>query len=138
MISFDRVSKRYSEGHDALREVSVNIGRDELVFITGHSGAGKTTLLRMIAGLETITGGEIAIAGKVVNDLEPRERGCAMVFQNYALYPHMSVRDNMGFSLKTAGAPNSPLPATAPRAKALRFRKSRRWKVRFMAGSLQI
>ena len=77
----------------------------EFVVMLGPSGCGKSTLLRMIAGLEEITGGEIAIDGTVVNKLEPRERGCAMVFQNYALYPHMTVAENIGYSLKVAGVP---------------------------------
>ncbi|TGT21683.1 ATP-binding cassette domain-containing protein, partial [Mesorhizobium sp. M4B.F.Ca.ET.172.01.1.1] len=75
------------------------------VVILGPSGCGKSTLLRMIAGLEEISDGTIAIDGAVVNKLEPRERGCAMVFQNYALYPHMSVAQNIGYSLKVAGVP---------------------------------
>ena len=83
--------------------VDLDIADGEFVVILGPSGCGKSTLLRMIAGLEEITGGEIAIGGRVVNKLEPRERGCAMVFQNYALYPHMTVADNIGYALKVAG-----------------------------------
>ncbi|MER8472395.1 sn-glycerol-3-phosphate import ATP-binding protein UgpC [Mesorhizobium sp. M1405] len=83
--------------------VDLDIQSGEFVVILGPSGCGKSTLLRMIAGLEEISGGEIAIDGTVVNRLEPRERGCAMVFQNYALYPHMSVAQNIGYSLKVAG-----------------------------------
>ncbi|MCZ8547508.1 sn-glycerol-3-phosphate import ATP-binding protein UgpC [Mesorhizobium qingshengii] len=85
--------------------VDLEIASGEFVVILGPSGCGKSTLLRMIAGLEEISGGEIAIDGTVVNKLEPRERGCAMVFQNYALYPHMSVAQNIGYSLKVAGVP---------------------------------
>jgi sn-glycerol 3-phosphate transport system ATP-binding protein len=85
--------------------VDLDIASGEFVVILGPSGCGKSTLLRMIAGLEEISGGEIAIDGTVVNKLEPRERGCAMVFQNYALYPHMSVAQNIGYSLKVAGVP---------------------------------
>ena len=80
--------------------VDVSIGDEEFVVLVGPSGCGKSTLLRMIAGLEQITSGEIAIGGRVVNNLPPKERDIAMVFQNYALYPHMTVRDNMAFSLK--------------------------------------
>ena len=79
----------------------------EFVVLVGPSGCGKSTLLRMIAGLETITAGEIRIGERVVNELPPKERDIAMVFQNYALYPHMTVADNMGFSLKLRGAPKS-------------------------------
>jgi sn-glycerol 3-phosphate transport system ATP-binding protein len=85
--------------------IDLDIADGEFVVILGPSGCGKSTLLRLIAGLETISAGEIAIGGKVVNRLEPRERGCAIVFQNYALYPHMSVAENIGYALKVAGVP---------------------------------
>ncbi|UJW85395.1 ABC transporter ATP-binding protein [Devosia sp. SL43] len=101
-ISISGVKKRYQKT-DVIHGVDVEIEQGEFVVILGPSGCGKSTLLRMIAGLEEITEGEISIGGKVVNDLEPRERGCAMVFQNYALYPHMSVRQNIGYALKVAG-----------------------------------
>jgi sn-glycerol 3-phosphate transport system ATP-binding protein len=101
-ISIRSVSKSY--GRTAVvHGVDLDIGAGEFVVILGPSGCGKSTLLRMIAGLEAISGGEIAIAGRVVNRLEPRERGCAMVFQTYALYPHMTVADNIGYALKVAG-----------------------------------
>src|SRR6187431_3569733 len=80
--------------------VSVNINDGEFVVLVGPSGCGKSTLLRMVAGLENITGGEIRIGPRVVNNLPPKERDIAMVFQNYALYPHMTVAENMAFSLK--------------------------------------
>jgi len=80
--------------------IDVTIADEEFVVLVGPSGCGKSTLLRMIAGLEQISGGEIAIGGTVVNNLPPKDRDIAMVFQNYALYPHMTVRDNMAFSLK--------------------------------------
>src|ERR1700724_2333453 len=79
--------------------VDIAIGDGEFLILVGPSGCGKSTLLRMIAGLENITGGEIAIGGRVVNNVAPKERDIAMVFQNYALYPHMTVRDNMAFAL---------------------------------------
>src|SRR4051795_3751497 len=85
--------------------VSVSIQDGEFVVLVGPSGCGKSTLLRMIAGLENITAGEIRIGERVVNNVPPKERDIAMVFQNYALYPHMTVADNMGFSLKLRGAP---------------------------------
>ncbi|MBF9235257.1 ABC transporter ATP-binding protein [Microvirga alba] len=87
----------------AVRGVDLSIGTGEFVVILGPSGCGKSTLLRMIAGLEDITSGVVAIDDVIVNDLEPGDRGCAMVFQNYALYPHMSVSENIGYSLKVAG-----------------------------------
>src|SRR5690348_10277190 len=85
---------------EVIHGIDIAIGNEEFIVLVGPSGCGKTTLLRMIAGLETITGGEIAIDGRVVNDMPPKDRDIAMVFQNYALYPHMTVRDNMAFSLK--------------------------------------
>ena len=94
---------RKSYGNDeVIHGVNLEIQTGEFIVILGPSGCGKSTLLRMIAGLEDITSGEIVIAEKVVNQLEPRERGCAMVFQNYALYPHMTVAENIGFALKLA------------------------------------
>ena len=101
-INIRRVEKSYGETR-VVHGVDLDIRDGEFVVILGPSGCGKSTLLRMIAGLEAISGGEIAIGGRVVNDLEPRQRGCAMVFQNYALYPHMSVAENIGYALKIAG-----------------------------------
>ena len=101
-IALRGVRKCYGKT-EVVHGVDLDIAHGEFVVILGPSGCGKSTLLRMIAGLEEITAGEIAIGGKVVNKLEPRERGCAMVFQNYALYPHMSVADNIGYALKVAG-----------------------------------
>ncbi|MGE0006641.1 MAG: ABC transporter ATP-binding protein [Parvibaculaceae bacterium] len=92
-----------------LHGVSVDIADGEFVVLVGPSGCGKSTLLRMIAGLESITGGEIAIDRRVVNDVPPKERDIAMVFQNYALYPHMTVAENMGFSLKLKNAPRAEI-----------------------------
>ena len=94
-IVFDRVAKTYDKT-PVVRGIDLEIQSGEFVVILGPSGCGKSTLLRMVAGLEAISGGEISIDGKIVNQLEPRERGCAMVFQNYALYPHMSVAENIG------------------------------------------
>ena len=90
---------------EVLHGVSVDIPDGEFVVLVGPSGCGKSTLLRMLAGLENITGGEIAIGGRVVNNVPPKDRDIAMVFQNYALYPHMTVAQNMGFSMKLAKAP---------------------------------
>jgi multiple sugar transport system ATP-binding protein len=101
---------------EVLHGVSVEIADGEFVILVGPSGCGKSTLLRMIAGLENITRGEIAIDGRVVNNVPPRERDIAMVFQNYALYPHMTVRENMGFSLKIANAPKAVMDEAVGRA----------------------
>jgi multiple sugar transport system ATP-binding protein len=99
-VSLRKVEKSYDGGVQAVRGIDLEIADEEFVVLVGPSGCGKSTTLRMIAGLEEISGGEIAIAGHVVNDIPPRDRDIAMVFQNYALYPHMSVFDNMAFGLK--------------------------------------
>ena len=107
-ISLRNVVKRYGSGPKAnpvIHGVSAEIADHEFIVIVGPSGCGKSTLLRMVAGLEEITEGEIAIGGRVVNDTEPSERDIAMVFQNYALYPHMTVFDNMAYGLKIAKVP---------------------------------
>jgi multiple sugar transport system ATP-binding protein len=99
-IEFVDVVKRYPDGFEAVKHMNLDIRDGEFVILVGPSGCGKSTALRMIAGLEDISEGELKIGGEVVNDLAPKDRDIAMVFQNYALYPHMSVRDNMGFALK--------------------------------------
>jgi multiple sugar transport system ATP-binding protein len=99
--------------------ISVDIADGEFVVLVGPSGCGKSTLLRMIAGLENITAGEISIGGRVVNDLPPKERDVAMVFQNYALYPHMTVAANMAFSMKLRGAPKDEIQTRVNRAAAI-------------------
>ena len=99
-INITSVGKIYTNGTRALEDVSIEVNDGEFVVLVGPSGCGKTTLLRMVAGLEDITEGEISIADKIVNEVAPKDRDIAMVFQNYALYPHMSVYDNMAFSLK--------------------------------------
>jgi multiple sugar transport system ATP-binding protein len=101
-IQLREVTKRYPDGTEAVKRVSLDIGDGEFMILVGPSGCGKSTALRMIAGLEEISEGELVIGGEVVNDLAPRDRDIAMVFQNYALYPHMTVRENMGFALKLA------------------------------------
>jgi cell division transport system ATP-binding protein len=108
MISFDRVSKRYEEGHDALREVSVDIARDELVFLTGHSGAGKSTLLRLIMLMDRPTRGRVVIDGRDLSTVKPRgvprhRRGIGVVFQNHQLLFDRSVFDNVALPLVIAG-----------------------------------
>jgi multiple sugar transport system ATP-binding protein len=100
-VRFVDVTKRYGDdGPDAISALTLDIADGEFVVLVGPSGSGKSTALRMLAGLEDVTSGEIWIGDRVVNDLDPRDRDIAMVFQNYALYPHMSVRDNMGFALR--------------------------------------
>ncbi len=104
-IKIKSVSKRYRDGTVAVRNFDLEVADGEFMILVGPSGCGKTTLLRMIAGLEEITEGVVDIGDRVVNDLTPKERDIAMVFQNYALYPHMTVAKNMGFALRRAGVP---------------------------------
>src|ERR671926_2019083 len=99
-IRFDGVSKVYGDGTLAVQSLDLEIGEGEFVVLVGPSGCGKTTALRMVAGLEEITDGEILIGDRVVNDLPPRDRDIAMVFQTYALYPHKTVYDNLAFGLR--------------------------------------
>jgi multiple sugar transport system ATP-binding protein len=101
-IELRGVSKRYRDGTEAVKSIDLEIADGEFIILVGPSGCGKTTALRMIAGLEDISDGELVIGDRVVNDLSPGERDIAMVFQNYALYPHKTVRENMGFALKIA------------------------------------
>src|SRR5262245_35292424 len=108
-IVLDGVSKVYPDGTTAVSDLSVDIGDGEFIVLVGPSGCGKTTALRMVAGLESITGGTITIGERVVNGVPPKERDIAMVFQNYALYPHMSVYDNMAFGLKLRKLPKEEL-----------------------------
>src|SRR4051794_28251071 len=111
-IQLKNVIKRYGTGKQALQVihgVNADVADREFIVIVGPSGCGKSTLLRMIAGLESISGGEISIGDRVVNDLEPAERDIAMVFQNYALYPHMSVRQNLSYGLKNRNTPKEEI-----------------------------
>src|SRR4051795_11618008 len=108
-IDFEHVSKRYADGVEAVEDMNLTIADGEFMILVGPSGSGKSTALRMLAGLEDITEGVIRIGDDVVNDLAPRDRDIAMVFQNYALYPHMTVRQNMGFALKLAGEPREEI-----------------------------
>jgi multiple sugar transport system ATP-binding protein len=101
-IVLDGVTKRYPDGALAVQDVNIEIADGEFIILVGPSGCGKSTTLNMIAGLEDITSGELRIGGEVVNNKAPKDRDIAMVFQNYALYPHMTVRENMGFPLKLA------------------------------------
>ncbi len=106
-VTFDAVRKVYDNGRVAVAGASFEISAGELVVLVGPSGCGKSTLLRMVAGLETISAGELSIDGVRVNELAPRDRDIAMVFQNYALYPHMSVAENLSFGLRLTGMPRA-------------------------------
>ncbi|MBB3609731.1 sn-glycerol-3-phosphate import ATP-binding protein UgpC [Rhizobium sp. BK602] len=108
-ITLKDVRKTYGGGVEAIRSVSLDIADGELIVLVGPSGCGKSTLLRMIAGLESITSGTVSINGRVVNDLEPSDRDIAMVFQNYALYPHMTVRQNLAYGLKNRHMPKDEI-----------------------------
>src|SRR3712207_2720708 len=108
-IVLNDVTKRYPDGFEAVKSMDLTIGDGEFMILVGPSGCGKSTALRMIAGLEDVTEGELRIGGDVVNDKAPKDRDIAMVFQNYALYPHMSVRENMGFALKLAGVDSAEI-----------------------------
>src|ERR1700750_1957400 len=102
-IFLDGVSKVFDDGYKAVKDMNLDIADGEFMILVGPSGCGKSTALRMIAGLEDISSGELKIGGEVVTDRSPKDRDIAMVFQNYALYPHMTVRENMGFALSLAG-----------------------------------
>jgi multiple sugar transport system ATP-binding protein len=108
-IALEHITKRYGDGFEAVKDLSLDVADGEFMILVGPSGCGKSTALRMVAGLEDITGGELKIGGQVVNDKAPKDRDIAMVFQNYALYPHMTVRQNMGFALKLAKTPQNEI-----------------------------
>jgi multiple sugar transport system ATP-binding protein len=115
-IVLDKVTKRYPDGFEAVRDMDLDINDGEFMILVGPSGSGKSTALRMIAGLEDISGGEVRIGEQVVNQMAPKDRDIAMVFQNYALYPHMTVRDNMAFPLKLAGDPKEEIDSKVQEA----------------------
>ncbi|POP46290.1 sugar ABC transporter ATP-binding protein [Superficieibacter electus] len=108
-VIFNKLEKVYSNGFKAVHGIDLSIADGEFMVIVGPSGCAKSTTLRMLAGLETISGGEIRIGDKIVNNLAPKERGIAMVFQNYALYPHMTVRENLAFGLKLSKLPKQQI-----------------------------
>ncbi|MGA1438018.1 MAG: ABC transporter ATP-binding protein, partial [Ilumatobacteraceae bacterium] len=115
-VTLDNVSKVYPNGFQAIQDLSIDIVDGEFLVLVGPSGCGKSTALRMIAGLEEISGGELRIGDRVVNDVEPKDRDIAMVFQNYALYPHMSVAENIGFALKLAKVSKDEIAQRVARA----------------------
>ena len=104
-LMLEKVNKVYPNGFQAITDLDLEVHDREFLVLVGPSGCGKSTALRMVAGLEEISSGTLRIGDRVVNDVEPKERDIAMVFQNYALYPHMSVYDNIGFALKLARTP---------------------------------
>jgi multiple sugar transport system ATP-binding protein len=104
-VNLEKVCKVYANGLPAVSDLDLDVAEGELMVLVGPSGSGKTTALRMVAGLEEITSGTLSMGGRVVNDLPPKDRNVAMVFQSYALYPHMTVADNIGFSLKLRKVP---------------------------------
>ncbi len=117
-IVLDGVTKVFDDGYEAVKDMNLDIGDGEFMILVGPSGCGKSTALRMIAGLEDITSGELKIGDRVVNDLSPKDRDIAMVFQNYALYPHMTVRQNMGFALSLAGVDKAEIDRKVEEAAA--------------------
>ncbi|WP_421853784.1 sn-glycerol-3-phosphate ABC transporter ATP-binding protein UgpC [Oricola sp.] len=118
-VNIKQVSKDYGNGVRAVNTVSLDIEKGEFIVLVGPSGCGKSTLLRMVAGLETISDGEIRIGDRVVNDVDPADRDIAMVFQNYALYPHMTVRNNMAYGLKNRGMNKTEIDRRVDEAAAI-------------------
>ena len=108
-ITLEKVTKVYPNGFEAIHELDLDVADGEFMVIVGPSGCGKTTALRMVAGLEDITDGTVRIGDRIVNDLSPKDRDIAMVFQNYALYPHMTVGQNIGFALKLRRMPKAEI-----------------------------
>jgi len=106
-IGLENLTKVYASGVTAVNGLSLDVGEGEFVVLVGPSGCGKTTALRMVAGLESVTSGTVRLGGRVVNDVSPRQRDVAMVFQNYALYPHLTVGENIGFALTNKGVPRA-------------------------------
>src|SRR5947199_6965605 len=115
-IAYDSVDKIYPDGTQAVHDLDLEISDGELMVLVGPSGCGKTTALRMLAGLEEISAGEIKIGDRVVNDLTPKDRDIAMVFQSYALYPHMTVEQNLAFGLKLRKIPKKDVRERVQRA----------------------
>ena len=115
-INITNVSKIYAGGVEAVKSVSIDIADGEFIVLVGPSGCGKSTLLRMVAGLEAISKGTVEIGDRVINDVEPAERDIAMVFQNYALYPHMTVYNNLAYGLKNRGTPKAEIDARVAEA----------------------
>ena len=117
-ITMNHIVKQYGDGFPAVNDVSIDVADGEFMILVGPSGCGKSTLLRMIVGLEDITSGDMMIGDKRVNDLAPRERNLAMVFQNYALYPHLTVYENIAFPLRLAKKPDAEVDKLVREASA--------------------
>ena len=115
-VTMSRINKVYENGFHAIHDLDLDIADQEFLVLVGPSGCGKSTALRMMAGLESISGGELRIGDRVVNDVEPKDRDIAMVFQNYALYPHMTVYQNIGFALKLAKVPKQEIDSRVRKA----------------------
>ena len=128
-LELNNICKVYSNGFEAVKDFNLKVEDKEFIIFVGPSGCGKSTTLRMIAGLEEISSGELIIDGKVVNDVEPKDRDIAMVFQNYALYPHMTVFDNMAFGLKLRKVPKEEIKAKveADTKKKLSNKVAKQW-----------
>jgi multiple sugar transport system ATP-binding protein len=118
-VELEQINKVYENGFHAIHDLDLQIADQEFLVLVGPSGCGKSTALRMVAGLETISGGVMRIGDRIVNDVEPKDRDIAMVFQNYALYPHMSVYDNIGFALKLARVPKEEIDTRVRKAAAI-------------------
>jgi multiple sugar transport system ATP-binding protein len=118
-VVLDRINKVYDNGFHAIHDLDLEVADREFLVLVGPSGCGKSTALRMIAGLETISGGQMRIGDRVVNDVEPKDRDIAMVFQNYALYPHMTVYDNIGFALKLSRVPKDEIDQRVRKAASI-------------------
>src|SRR5712675_2275188 len=118
-VTFEHITKHYIPEYAAVNDLNLEIGDGEFVVLVGPSGCGKSTTLRMIAGLEDVSRGEIYIGGRRMNDVQPADRDIAMVFQNYALYPHMSVYQNMAFGLKMRRTPKAERKKRVGEAAAL-------------------
>ena len=115
-IELNNISKKFPDGTQAVRNISLTIADGEFFILLGPSGCGKSTLLNMIVGLESISTGEVRVDGRLINDLDPRERNMAMVFQSYAIYPHMSVKENLAFPLKLAKMPDQEIERRVEKA----------------------
>src|SRR6478672_7524513 len=115
-LTLEHVRKVYPDGYQAIADATFEVADGELLVLVGPSGCGKSTLLRMIAGLESITSGTLRIGERVVNDVAPKDRDIAMVFQNYALYPHMTVAENLGFGLKLHKLPAADIASRVGQA----------------------
>src|SRR6059036_851071 len=134
-ITFDDVTKTYGDGYRAVSDLNLDVHDGEFVVLVGPSGCGKTTALRMLAGLEEISDGTIRIGERVVNDLTPKDRDIAMVFQSYALYPHMTVEQNLAFGLKLRKLPKDEVKERVLRAaKILQIEEFLKRKPRALSG----